>query len=98
MTVYTRPIATAQRLLTRYGGAGGSYTPLGEDSERYEIDIYATSGYATVVRTISATSESVAYSAADQTTDFGSVQATVYARVYQLSVAVGRGHYLQETA
>jgi len=90
--------ARRTRLQTRYGGPGGSVTPLGEGSERYEIDVYATSGYATVLRTIAATAETAAYSAADQTTDFGSAQATVYCRVYQLSDAIGRGSPLQAAA
>ena len=86
------------RLQVRYGGPGGSFTPLGEGSERYEIDVYATSGYLTVLRTISATSETSSYTAAQQTTDFGSTQATVYVRVYQLSDEIGRGRLLQASA
>jgi hypothetical protein len=79
---------------TRVSGAWTNYSdvPLGEDSESYEVDIYTTSGYATVVRTITATSQTCSYTAAQQTTDFGSAQATVYWKVYQLSATVGRGY------
>lgn len=62
---------------------------LGEDSERYEVEILNGS---TVVRTISGlTSASASYSAANQTTDFGSPQPSVSVRIYQLSAAFGRG-------
>jgi Putative phage tail protein len=72
--------------------------PLGEASEAYDIDIYTTSGFTAVARTLSATSASVLYTAAQQTTDFGSAQAVVYARVYQRSAIVGRGYALQGQA
>lgn len=45
----------------------------------------------TVVRTITATSETAAYSAANQTTDFGSPQASLSVKIYQLSAVIGRG-------
>jgi hypothetical protein len=90
--------ARRTRLAVRYGGSGGSYTPLGEGSERYEIDIYASNAYATVLRTISAISETAAYTAAEQTADGLTPGATVYARVYQLSDAIGRGSYLEASA
>jgi len=64
-------------------------TPLGEASESYEIDIMSGS---TVKRTLTATSQSVTYTAAQQTTDFGSVQTTLSVRVYQMSATVGRGY------
>jgi hypothetical protein len=55
--------------------------PLGESSEAYEVDIY---NGASVVRTISASSETASYSAANQTTDFGSPQTTITAHVRQI--------------
>ncbi|MET0155469.1 MAG: glycoside hydrolase TIM-barrel-like domain-containing protein [Rickettsiales bacterium] len=75
---------------TRLGGewADGSDVPLSEESEAYEVDILDG---ATVLRTIAATSPSCAYSAAQQTADFGSPQASVDVVVYQLSALVGRG-------
>jgi len=63
--------------------------PLGEASEAYEIDIMSG---ATVVRTITATTESATYTAAQQTTDFGAPQSSVTMNVYQLSETRGRGH------
>jgi hypothetical protein len=66
--------------------------PLGEDAEAYIVEIYTDNTYATVKRTISGlTSEAFTYSAADQTTDFGSAQSTIYGKVYQISATVGRG-------
>lgn len=69
--------------------------PLGETTESYSIDIFASGAYATVVRTLSSTSKTVTYTSAQQVTDFGSNQATVYARVYQISAAIGRGYSVQ---
>jgi hypothetical protein len=63
--------------------------PLGEESERYEVEIMDGS---TVVRTVATTTPTASYSAADQTTDFGSPQSSVSVKVYQLSAVVGRGH------
>ena len=62
--------------------------PLGEEGERYEVDILDG---ANVVRTLVSTTPSVIYSSAEQTTDFGSAQAAVACRVYQLSQVWGRG-------
>jgi hypothetical protein len=62
--------------------------PLGEDSERYEIDILDGSD---VVRTLSAGAPAVTYTAAQQTVDFGAPQSSIDVRVYQLSAVYGRG-------
>jgi hypothetical protein len=62
--------------------------PLDEAEESYEVDIMNGS---TVVRTITATSPTAAYTAAQQTTDFGSPQTSVAVKVYQMSAVVGRG-------
>ena len=62
--------------------------PLGEDSERYEVDILSG---ATVLRTLSATTPSALYAAADELTDFGLAQASLNLRVAQVSATVGRG-------
>lgn len=63
--------------------------PLDEPTEAYEIDILDG---ATVVRTLTATATTVEYTAAQQTTDFGSPQAAVDVAIYQMSSRVGRGH------
>jgi hypothetical protein len=75
---------------TRIGGDswGASQVPLAEDSERYEVDVL--SGPA-VVRTLSVTAQSCAYSAAQQTVDFGAPQSTLSVAVYQISATYGRG-------
>lgn len=86
------------RLSTRAIGPLGISVPLGESVEAYSIDIYDDNTYTTVVRNLTSTTASVEYSAADQTTDFGSPQATVYVGVYQLSAQVGRGTELQAAA
>jgi hypothetical protein len=43
------------------------------------------------VRTLAATSPSVIYTAADQTTDFGTPQSACTIRVHQLAAGYGRG-------
>ena len=75
---------------TRQGGDSwiAAEVPLAEDSERYQIDILAG---AAVKRTLASASPSITYTAADQTTDFGSPQAAVSVRVYQISAFAGRG-------
>lgn len=64
--------------------------PLSETSEAYEVDILDGPGGA-VLRTLTSSVQSVNYSAAQITTDFGSLPATLNVVVYQLSAAVGRG-------
>jgi hypothetical protein len=87
------------RLSSRLIGAMGVSCPLGEDSERFELDIY-NSSFTTVKRTLTSaptagSNPSFTYLAADQTTDFGGAQAIAYAKGYQLSGAVGRGYAAQ---
>jgi len=65
--------------------------PLGETTERYEVDILNAAGD-TVLRTLSATTEQASYTAAQQTTDFGSPPATLKVCIYQLSETRGRGY------
>jgi hypothetical protein len=75
---------------TRIGGDSWDQTevPLGEDSEAYEIDVLKGE---TVVRTLSAPSPQVLYSAAQQQADFGAPLQQFDIVVYQLSAAFGRG-------
>lgn len=80
------------------GGAwlnGSGTVPLGEETEAYEVDILNGSG--AVVRTIEVTSPTATYTAAEQTTDFGSTQSAVTVRVYQLNAQIDRGFYNEET-
>ena len=76
---------------TRKGGMLVDYkdADLSELSEAYEVDILSGS---TVVRALSSATPTVSYSAANQTTDFGSVQSSVNVKIYQLSSYVGRGY------
>jgi hypothetical protein len=80
------------RLASRLIGSLGISVPLGEESERYAVEIYSGSTYATVVRTITTTTASLIYSEAEQIADFGTPPATIYLRVYQISATVGRGY------
>lgn len=68
--------------------------PLDEASQAYEVDILDAGD---VLRTISASSTSCTYSAADQTADFGAPQPSVDVRVYQLGNLVGRGTAAEAT-
>jgi hypothetical protein len=68
--------------------------PLDEPTEAYELDIYASNAYATVLRTLATSVPSATYTSAQQTADFGGDQGTLYLRVYQISSRVGRGRAL----
>jgi len=75
------------------------FPPL-ESSERYEVDVL---NGVTVVRTIAitlpntTTPGSIVYTAAQQVTDFGSVQSALSVRIYKLSDFVGRGRFGEAT-
>lgn len=63
-----------------------------EASEAYEVEIYSSGAYTTLKRTLTGlSSATAAYTSAQQVADFGSNQATLYVKVYQLSATVGRG-------
>jgi len=64
--------------------------PLGEENEAYEVDIY--DGVTPVHSFTGLSSPALTYSAAQQVSDFGSVQSSVTVRVYQLSAVMGRGY------
>lgn len=68
--------------------------PLGEETEAYEIDILDG---ATVVRTITASTTSFVYSAADQSADGLTPGDPVSGRIHQISAIRGRGHPLAFT-
>jgi hypothetical protein len=75
---------------TRLGGDSWEQpdVPLGEDAERYEVDILDGGD---VVRTLTSTTPAVTYTTSQQTTDFGSPQTSYAVRVYQLGASYGRG-------
>lgn len=80
---------------TRIGGDWANLidVPLAETSEAYEVEIYNSSAYTTVVRFIAGlSSQSATYLASDQVADFGSVRTTLYFRIYQMSSVIGRGY------
>lgn len=69
-----------------------SDVPQSETSESYEVEIYTNSSFSTVKRTITGlSSATTTYTSAQQVSDFGSNQTTIYVKVYQLSSVVGRG-------
>jgi hypothetical protein len=75
---------------SRIGGDSwdGPEIPLGEGSERYEIDVL--DGDATL-RTLTTTNPTLVYSTADQLTDFGTTPDALAVRICQLSERFGRG-------
>lgn len=79
---------------TRIGGENdwlqSGDVPLSETAESYSVDVLDAPG-GSVLRTLTSSSETVNYSAADITTDFGSLPATIDLVVYQVSTEVGRG-------
>jgi hypothetical protein len=81
---------------TRDGGEWRDYVDasLGEATESYAIDVYADGSYAAVKRTITASAPSCVYASADQVSDFGANQATLYLKLSQISATVGRGYPL----
>lgn len=73
----------------------GYETPVDETTEAYEVDIMDG---VTVLRTISASSATAPYSAADQVTDGLTPGAPVTVNIYQISSRVGRGYAGSATA
>lgn len=71
--------------------SGYAGTPLGEASEQYNVYIYSSAAYTTILRTIVATSETATYTAAFATADFGSMPGTLHWGVAQVSALVGAG-------
>ena len=68
--------------------------PLGEDIERYEIDILDGD---LVKRTLVASAPSLTYAAADEIADFGAPVVTLDLRIQQMSATAGRGFALAAT-
>jgi len=77
-------------------GLGGGPTPLGEDTELYEVDVFdGIGGGASVVRTESVTSTQFNYTEAMQTADGHTLGDPVKVKVYQISGVRGRGHEVE---
>lgn len=82
---------------TRIDGDSWDYAvdvPLAEESEAYEIDIMDG---ATVLRTLTSSTQTVSYSSANQTTDWGSLADDFDVIIYQISIAYGRGAGRRQT-
>ncbi len=77
----------------RVNAGWNNYTdiPMSEASLAFELDIYNTAGD-TVIRTLTSTTESITYTAAQIATDFGLAPPDITISLYQMSEAVGRGH------
>ena len=70
---------------------GAGDVPLAEDSEAYEVEIHDGG---TVIRTLTTSTTSAFYNAAQQTADWGALlgpEDTLDIRIYQLSALIGRG-------
>jgi hypothetical protein len=67
-----------------------------EDSQSYLIQILSGDG-GSVVNSYTSSTQSYSYTAAQQTTDFGSTQSTVYVKIYQVSASVGNGYGTEAT-
>lgn len=82
---------------TRRGRLGRTWMsgvdiPLSEATESYSVDIYSPDSPHTIVRTLATSTPTAIYTAAHQSTDFGSDSAThLMVAVYQISATVGRG-------
>ena len=77
---------------TRFFPPGLGYGPVDlVDPESYEVDI-TNSAYTTVYRTISTTSRTITYTAAEATADGLTPSATRYGIIYFVNAVRGRGH------
>lgn len=85
------------RIGTELAGSGVDI-PLSEETEAYEIDVLDGGSPETVLRTLTSSTQSVTYTDAQQTADFGSpVPDTITVRIYQMSASVGRGYPAEAT-
>lgn len=81
---------------TRLGGdAWLSEVPLGEETEAYDVLVMSGS---TALRTSRVSAPALLYTAAQQTTDFGSLPASLTWRVAQVSRVYGRGVASEQTS
>jgi len=79
-----------RRVRGEVNGLGEGSEPINEETEAYEIDITGPGGV--VLRTISATSETITYNGSDQFSDGLTPGDPVDLRVYQISATKGRGY------
>jgi len=78
---------------SRYDGLAGrdgtESPPADENPLRWEMDVYDG---ASIVRTLSSSSEFFVYTAAQQSADFGSVPSSLTVKIYKLGATIGRGY------
>lgn len=67
----------------------GAYDP---DGDFYEAEIFSDNTFTTVKRLITFNSQNFVYGSSDQISDFGSVQSTIYIKIYKLNPIIGRGY------
>lgn len=72
--------------------------PLDESSEKYGVYVFADATRSAVKRYEEVTTPAWAYTAADQTADFGSPQATVHLSIYQVTPTYGALGHAAEAA
>jgi hypothetical protein len=70
------------------------YAESGESIEQYVVEIFADGTYAVLKRVLTVSTRAATYVSADQVSDFGANQSTLYLKIYQLSATVGRGYPL----
>lgn len=76
----------------------GAVVPLEESIESYDLEIYSSGTFATLKRAFSGLlSPAATYTEAQQFSDFGLRQDTLYVKIYQLSSVVGRGTPLTQS-
>jgi hypothetical protein len=69
---------------------------MSEATESYVIELWNSSGtYTLLIKTYTATTPNLIYTSAQQVADYGSNQATLYLKIYQVSEVTGRGYPLQ---
>ncbi len=99
--VATGDVVVSWERRTRLSARGistiGQSIPLGEESEAYEVDVTPVGSPSSVVRTLSASTNSVRYTAAMQSADGLSPGSITYT-AYQISATVGRGYPTEITA
>jgi hypothetical protein len=76
-----------------YDWTDGSDVPMSEASLGFKVEVYDAS-YSTLKRTIDVSAETASYTAAEQVTDFGSTQSTIYVKICQTQSDKpwGKGH------
>ena len=75
---------------TRFGGDDFGNTPLNEEFEQYQLIIHNPSG-PTVLRTVTVTEPTYTYTAAEQTTDGGTLSSyLIHVQQYSATIGLGR--------